>query len=56
MIFENQLAALATLVQDRMELDFEVDLPLSSESGVSWTDQIVYLEGEIVGGVFQPLR
>jgi hypothetical protein len=36
--------------------DFEVELPLSSESGVSWTDQIVYLEGEIVGGVFQPLR
>ena len=36
--------------------DFEVELPLSSESGVSWTDQLVYLEGEIVGGVFQPLR
>ena len=36
--------------------DFEVDLPLSSEAGVSWTDQVVYLEGEIVGGVFQPLR
>ena len=36
--------------------DFEVDLPLSSEAGVSWTDQVVYLEGEIIGGVFQPLR
>jgi hypothetical protein len=36
--------------------DFDVDLALSSEAGVSWTDQVVYLEGEIVGGVFQPLR
>jgi hypothetical protein len=36
--------------------DFDVDLPLSSEAGVTWTDQIAYLEGEIVGGVFQPLR
>lgn len=36
--------------------DFAVELPLSSEAGVSWTDQVVYLEGEIVGGVFQPLR
>jgi hypothetical protein len=36
--------------------DFEVDLPLSSEAGVSWTDSVVFLEGQIVGGVFQPLR
>ncbi|MGD2061469.1 MAG: hypothetical protein PVF87_11420 [Acidimicrobiia bacterium] len=36
--------------------DFDVDLSLSSEAGVSWTDQAVYLEGEIIGGVFQPLR
>ena len=36
--------------------DFDVELPLSSEAGVSWTDQVVYLEGEIIGGVFQPLR
>ena len=36
--------------------DFDVDHPLSSEAGVSWTAQIVYLEGEIIGGVFQPLR
>ena len=36
--------------------DFEVDLPLSSEAGVSWTDQVVYLEGQVIGGVFQPLR
>lgn len=36
--------------------DFDVDLPLSSEAGVSWTDQVAYLEGEIIGGVFQPLR
>ena len=36
--------------------DFDVDIPLSSEAGVSWTDQVVYLEGEIIGGVFQPLR
>lgn len=36
--------------------DFDVDLPLSSEAGVSWTDEVVYLEGEVVGGVFQPLR
>lgn len=36
--------------------DFDVDLSLSSEAGVSWTDQVVYLEGEIIGGVFQPLR
>lgn len=36
--------------------DFDVGVPLSSEAGVSWTDQVVYLEGEIIGGVFQPLR
>lgn len=36
--------------------DFDVDLPLTSEQGVSWTDQVVYLEGEIIEGVFQPLR
>ncbi len=36
--------------------DFDVDLALNSESGVSWTDQVVYLEGEIIGGIFQPLR
>jgi hypothetical protein len=36
--------------------DFAVDLALNSESGVSWTDEVVYLEGELVGGVFQPLR
>ena len=36
--------------------DFEVDLPLSSDGGVSWTDQVVFLEGQIIGGVFQPLR
>lgn len=36
--------------------DFEVDLPLSLEAGVSWTDQVVFLEGQIIGGVFQPLR
>ncbi len=36
--------------------DFELDAPLSSVAGVSWTDQVVYLEGEIIGGVFQPLR
>lgn len=36
--------------------DFDVELPLTSEAGVSWTDQVVFLEGEIIGGVFQPLR
>ena len=36
--------------------DFEVALPLSSEAGISWTDSVVFLEGQIVGGVFQPLR
>lgn len=36
--------------------DFDVGVRLSSEAGVSWTDQVVYLEGEIIGGVFQPLR
>lgn len=36
--------------------DFDVDLALDSEAGVSWTDGVVYLEGEIIEGVFQPLR
>jgi hypothetical protein len=36
--------------------DFDVDLVLNSEAGVSWTDAVVSLEGEIIGGIFQPLR
>lgn len=36
--------------------DFDVDMSLSTEAGVSWTDEVVYLEGQIIGGVFQPLR
>lgn len=36
--------------------DFQLEVPVTSQSGVTWSPDVVLLEGEVVGGIFQPLR